>query len=155
MKTLLLGLGNPILCDDSVGIRVAEVIRDRCPKIEMLEASAAGFRIADQLIGYDKIILIDAIQTGSAAAGTLHRFTPEDFRSTHNFNSPHDMNLFEALDILEQYGASLPSEIVIYGIEVSDIQTFSESCTPDVAQAIPAISQKIIETEMLTESCLN
>ena len=43
MKTLVLGLGNPILADDGVGVLVAEEVRARLPEdtpIDITEESA-------------------------------------------------------------------------------------------------------------------
>ncbi|MCK4338899.1 MAG: hypothetical protein KAW87_02775 [Candidatus Cloacimonetes bacterium] len=51
MKTLVLGLGNPILTDDGVGIRIANEIKKNCKDIDVIEASAAGLRIIDDVIG--------------------------------------------------------------------------------------------------------
>ena len=79
MRTLVLGLGNTILTDDGVGIRVAFEIEKLCSEPDVLEASAAGFRIVDDIIGYEKLILIDSIKTGNAKPGTLFKFTLEDF----------------------------------------------------------------------------
>ena len=78
MKTLLLGLGNPIVSDDSVGLRVSAILKERLAGREDVEISEdywGGLRLMERLIGYDRAIVIDAICTG-APPGTLHRLTP-------------------------------------------------------------------------------
>ncbi len=149
MKTLVLGLGNTILTDDGVGIRVAQKIKEKCKNVDVSEASAAGFRIIDEIIGYDKLILIDSIKTGKAEPGKLHKFTFEEFKKTRNHAQPHDISLFEAFEIIKQHGDKLPSEIEIYAVEVTDTSTLSETCTMEVEEAIPKISQKIIDEQLL------
>ncbi len=149
MKTLVLGLGNTILTDDGVGIRIAQKIKERCKNVDFCEASAAGFRVIDEIIGYDKLILIDSIKTGEVEPGKLHKFTFEEFKKIRHHAQPHDISLFEAFEIIKQHGDRLPSEIEIYAIEVTDTSTLSETCTMEVEAAIPIISQKIIDEQSL------
>lgn len=144
MKTLVLGLGNPILSDDGVGIKIARKIKNKVKGIDVQEASAAGFRIVDQIMGYDKLILIDAIQTGESAVGTLHSFIPEDFQETKHSTSTHDIGFFQALDIYRREGEQVPEEIKIYGIEVEQTDVFSEKLTPKVEKAFAGIVKQII-----------
>jgi hydrogenase maturation protease len=149
MRTLILGLGNPILSDDSIGIRIANLLKERCKDLDAIEASAAGFRIIDEIVGYDKLIIIDSIKTGSAPVGTLFKFSEQDFNKTLHFTAPHDLSFFEAFEIMQQYYSDLPKEIVIYAIEVADTSTFSEYCTPQVESAIPVITERIITEQRL------
>ena len=149
MKTLVLGLGNTILTDDGVGIRIAQKIKEKCNNIDVSEASAAGFRVIDEIIGYDKLILIDSIKTGKAKPGKLHKFTFEEFKKTLHHAQPHDISLFEAFKIIKQLGDKLPSEIEIYTVEVTDTSTLSETCTMEIEAAIPEITQKIINEQSL------
>ena len=144
MKTLILGLGNTILTDDGVGIRIARKIKEKCKNVDVSEASAAGFRVIDEIIGYDKLILIDSIKTGKTKPGTLHKFSFEEFKKTLHHAQPHDISLFEAFEIIKKHGDKLPSQIEIYAVEVQDTSTFSEKCTKAVEKSIPSITKKII-----------
>ena len=65
MKTLVLGLGNPILSDDGVGLRVARAVESQLSQqeITVMETSMGGLSLLDLLTGYDRAIIIDAIQT--------------------------------------------------------------------------------------------
>ena len=47
MKTLVLGIGNPILTDDGVGIKVAQKLKEKNPELEVVETSEAGIAILD------------------------------------------------------------------------------------------------------------
>jgi len=145
MKTLVLGLGNTILSDDGVGIHVALNIKKKCEQVDVLEASAAGFRVVDEIIGYNKLILIDSIKTGKKEPGTLHRFDFDEFNKTIHHTSPHDISLFEAFEIVKQQNYDLPEDITIYAVEVDDTETLSEQCTDKVQKAIKGISQLIIK----------
>ena len=143
-KVLVMGLGNTILSDDGVGIRIAHQIKKHLPDVDVIEASAAGFRVIDEIVGYEKLIIIDSIITGKAEPGSLLRFKLDDFNHTLHFSSPHDIGLFDAIKIMEQQDEKMPAEIDIYAIEVEDTATFSEKCTARVESAIPELTQKII-----------
>ena len=110
MKTLILGLGNPILSDDSVGCRVAMALKDRLkePDVDILEASIAGLDFLDLLAGYDRVIIIDAIQTDKGVPGQIYRLEPEIFADTRHAGSPHDVNLATALELGKRLGLPLP-----------------------------------------------
>jgi hydrogenase maturation protease len=140
MKTLVLGLGNDILCDDGVGLYVARKLKKMLAKrkdISVAEASLAGLGLLDLLAGYAKAIVIDAIQTKEGKAGEVYRLNSNDFAATRHTASTHNVNFASALELGNKLGLSLPKEIVIFAIEVSDVSNFSEACTPKVKKAIP------------------
>lgn len=147
MKTLILGLGNPILSDDGVGLRVAGELKGRLDQQEatVMETSMAGLSLLDALAGYDKAIIIDAIQTVEGKAGQIYRLDPEAFNTTRHAASPHDVNFATALELGNRLGLALPQQIVIFAIEVADASTFSEECTPEVKGAIPVCVEMIIQ----------
>ena len=74
MKTLILGLGNPILSDDGAGFYAAEQLKDRLngQDITVEQADTGGLAMIDMLYGYDKAIIIDAIQTGKGKTGEIY-----------------------------------------------------------------------------------
>ena len=139
MKTLVLGLGNPILSDDSVGFRVIEQLKAKFdkPGLTFVESMASGFSLLDVIIGYDRLIIVDAIQTKGGQAGQIYRFTLDDLVDTRHSSSPHSVNLATAIEIGKKAEKPLPQEIVIFGIEVADVTHFGERCTPEVEKAIP------------------
>jgi hydrogenase maturation protease len=138
-KTLILGLGNPILSDDGVGPAIArELLKRIDPKVATVtEASLGGLNLLDLLVGYDRVIIIDAIKTEGGRAGQIYRLDPAGLTTTRYAASPHDVNLVTALELGKKLGFSMPQKIEIFAIEVSDTENFSEECTPAVAAAIP------------------
>ena len=75
-RTLVLGLGNPILSDDGIGCHVALALKEKLkePEVDVLEASIAGLDFLDLLAHYDRAIIIDAIQTREGTPGQIYRF---------------------------------------------------------------------------------
>jgi hydrogenase maturation protease len=147
MKTLIVGLGNPILGDDGVGIRVAHELAARvCLRdVTITETSCSGLELVDILPGYDKVIIVDAIITRSNSPGEIYRLSNGNISATLHSTSLHDISLGEALELGKRLGAVMPEEIVIYGIEVNNIDTFSETCTPEVEKAIPECVSRILK----------
>jgi len=146
MKTLVLGLGNPILTDDGVGIRVAKELEHRLDhEVTVLETSLAGLDVLDLLAGYDRAIIIDAIQTVGGRAGEIYQLDREAFAATRHAASVHDVNFATALELGKKLGLALPSRIEIFAIEAADTSRFSEECTPKVTEAIPLCVEMIID----------
>lgn len=151
MKTLILGLGNPILRDDGVGIKVAKEIGRRLASshIEVREASIAGLDLLELIQGYPKVVLIDSIQIKRGVPGEIFRLDLDDLRPTIRLSSPHDVNFATAIELGKKLGLNLPQEIRIYAIQVEDISHFDENCSPLVEKAIPGIAESIIKGENL------
>lgn len=147
MKTLILGLGNPILSDDGVGIHIAEELKGRLnqPEITVMETSMAGLDILDLLAGYERALIIDAIQTKDGKVGQVYRLEPDAFDATRHASTPHDVNFATALELGRKLGLALPQRIIIFGIEVEDVTTYSERCTPGVEQTIPIVTDMVIQ----------
>ena len=147
MKTLVLGLGNPILTDDSVGHRVAEEVRSRfdSPEIMVAETSLSGLSLLDLMAGYDRVIIVDAIQTVEGRVGQIYHIEPEVFDSTRHAASPHDVNFATVLELGHRLKLDIPQQIDIFAIEVADTSTFSEECTPEIKKAVPDCAAMIME----------
>ncbi len=148
MKTLVLGLGNPIVRDDSIGLRVVAQLRDRLADREGVEVDEdywGGLRLMERLVGFDRAVVIDAIQTG-AEPGTIHILSPSAI-PTQRSASAHDVNLPTALAFGRQAGLKLPEDerICLVGIEVVDILTFGDDCTEAVAAALPRAVETVID----------
>ena len=148
MKILVLGLGNPLVTDDSVGLRVVAELKPRLAGragVEVSEDFWGGLRLMERMAGFDRAIVIDAIRTG-AAPGTIHRLTPDSI-STQRSASTHDMNLPTALALGRTAGLHLPrsEDIHLVGIEAEDILSFGERCTPAVEASILPAAQFVLE----------
>jgi hydrogenase maturation protease len=155
MKTLVLGLGNPILSDDGVGIRVARALAGclDAPDVTIMEANVGGLNLLDLLTGFDRAIIIDAIKTNDGKPGKVYRLGPESFDVTRRGAATHGISLSTALELGRRIGLPLPTEIVILGVEVADISTFSEKGTREVERAIPACIKKVIEELRESTGC--
>jgi hydrogenase maturation protease len=149
MKTLLMGMGNPILSDDAVGVRLARDIGARLagtPGLSVMEeCSVGGLNIIEVVEGYDRLIILDSIRTTGGTPGDWHRFTATAPRETMNLNNIHDVNFATALELGRRMGMKLPGEedIHIFAVEVLDLITFSAAMTEAMEAAYPEFSEAI------------
>ncbi|MHC4990639.1 MAG: hydrogenase maturation protease, partial [Planctomycetota bacterium] len=135
MRTLVLGLGNPVLTDDGVGWHVVRrlqpLLRDRAD-VDIRFCDRGGLRLMEEMVGYDRVVIVDALCAGSLP-GAVRWMGPGEIRTQHSA-SAHDVNLTTALELGREIGASLPppDEIIIVAVEASDVETFGERCTRQV-----------------------
>lgn len=166
LKTLILGLGNPILGDDGVGWRIVEALRDQTPThsasdrtpqaarrpVEFDCAALSGLSLMERLIGYDRVLLIDSLNVpeypiGEVVQSDIQMITN---RLSSRLASAHDTTLTTALEIGRQLGAPLPDEISIIGINTTACFDFSETLSNEVASAVPKAVQ--LATEWLIQT---
>ena len=153
MSTLVLGLGNPILTDDGIGVYVVRAVADRWTgarsagaSVDFQEACVGGLRLLEVIAGYERLILVDAIQTPDGAPGQIHRLTPDDLRTSLHAGSTHDLSFQGALAWGRRIGMVLPPDdaITIIAVEAEDVLTFGEALTPAVAAALPDAVEAVL-----------
>jgi hydrogenase maturation protease len=138
-KTLVVGLGNPILGDDGVGWRVAQAVQTAVPQAKVEYLALGGLSLMERLIGYDRVIIVDSIQTENGRIGEVSTFPLQalpDLSAGHT-TAVHDTSLQTALALGRQMGAHLPDNIMIVGIEAVRVYDFSDELTPEVEAAVP------------------
>ncbi len=149
MKTLILGIGNTILTDDGVGIRVAQKIKEKKPDLEVIEASETGVALLDYVVGYDKLIIIDSIKTGNGEPGELYKLNLKDLRASTNLFSSHGIDIATAFELGQGLGYEMPKHISIYGVETKNTMTLGERCTEEIEEKLLSIVKQIMEEEKL------
>jgi len=144
-RTLILALGNPILSDDGVAWEIADRLASGAAETQtdILKESAATLDLIPRISQYDRLVVIDAVQLGTAEVGTVHRFTLADLRETIHYTSAHDLNFASAFAVGDRLGYPTPREVLIFGIEVKELRRFAESCTPEVAAKLDRIAEEI------------
>lgn len=149
MKTIILGLGNMVLTDDAVGIRIAQELEREIPTQDVVGTSEAGIALLDYVVGYDRLVIIDSIMTGKGKAGELYKLELADLKPAMNLSSSHGVDIATAFRLGERLGYSMPSHVSIYAVEINDNTTLSEECTQEVEESIPSIVRRIVEEERL------
>ena len=149
VSTLILGIGNPILTDDGVGIKIARKLKEESPQSEVAETSEAGMALLDLVPGYDKLIIIDSIKTERGKPGEVYKLALEDLKPAMDFTSSHGIGIATALELGRRLGYRMPRYVSVYAVEIEDNVTFSENCTQEVEKRMPLITKQIISEEKL------
>jgi len=151
MKTIIIGLGNPILGDDGVGWRVVEELQSnieyRDSNIEFDYVSLGGLSLMERMVGYDRAILVDSMETGRIPVGSVWEIPLEALPnpSAGHSASAHDASLLTALETGRSMGLPLPHEVKVVAVEAAQVYDFSEELSPAVAAAIPMAVQAVLD----------
>jgi hydrogenase maturation protease len=149
MRTLVLGLGNPIVQDDAVGIRLARELHSRGgerPGVEWFpDCSAGGLELLEHLAGYDRVVVLDAIRTRDGRPGNWYRFTAAELRETRHLSSIHDANFATALELGRRLGLALPrdEEIHVFAVEIDVHDAFGGELSPALSAVYPVLVDEI------------
>ena len=156
-RTILVGLGNPLLGDDGVGWRVVDLVearlgdRDDCrcdepPRFDAERLAVGGLALMERLVGYERAVLVDAIATGDDPPGTV-RVAPlaeVSTRAASHLDSAHDAPLTTALTAGRSLGADLPTSVIVVTVEAARLDTFDERLTPAVAEAVWSAADAVL-----------
>jgi hydrogenase maturation protease len=144
-RVVVVGLGNPLLTDDAVGVRVAELLADRLADsaVDVVQSSWGGMRFIDLLAGYDRAIIVDAIEWRRGPPGTVYRLTADQAIPTARAVSYHDVSLGTALALGRSLDIPLPVETVFFAVEAVETRSFGESLTPAVEAALPEVVRRV------------
>ncbi|MDW5564109.1 MAG: hydrogenase maturation protease [Methanomassiliicoccus sp.] len=146
-RTLVLGIGSPIMCDDAIGLRVLQELKNRgTPDVDLEEACVSGLDLIEIMLDYELVIVVDAIIKSGHPAGTIMVLSPEDFSDTVHGTNPHEANVATTLAL----GRTLepdrfPKKILFVAVEANDVFTVSEEMTPEVEAALGCTVDKVLE----------
>jgi hydrogenase maturation protease len=146
MKAVVLGVGNVILADEGVGVRVVEALeRDYVmpPGVSVIDAGTSGMEMLEDMSDLDFLLVVDAIAAGKAP-GELVQLrgdaVPVFFRRNL---SPHGIGLADVLASLEFLGAE-PKETVILGVQPASLELSTE-LTPLIAARVPELVAQVVD----------
>ncbi len=141
---LVLGIGNILLRDEGVGVRVIEQMQKmHLPDdVELVDGGTAGADLLDVLAERQKVIVIDAVQA-DCEPGTVLRFTANDLVRPDGVGmSLHELGLGEALTMTRQLGCE-PREVVVFGIKPKDIGRGLE-LSEGIAASVPKVIELVL-----------
>ncbi|MDA4131547.1 MAG: hydrogenase maturation protease [Thaumarchaeota archaeon] len=144
-KTVVVGLGNPYMRDDGVGIRAARTLRGLLlgDLVCVYEAQGVDLSLLWQFKGARKVIVIDAVRSGGhPGTVTRHVIAPKD-EPMSRLPSLHALELYDLFDLAAE-GELLPCPVVIIGVEPDDCSP-GEELTSALTDALPKVVQAAIE----------
>ncbi len=144
-ETIMIGLGNPLLQDEGVGVHLLQQMEarsDEFPGVDFIDLGTAGARVLHAIAGRKKAVFVDCTFMDEAP-GTIRRFAPDEVRSGKNMPamSLHEGDLLKFIALSATLG-ECPDDIVIFGIQpetVSDGRELSETLASRTGEYLATI----------------
>ena len=147
MKTLVIGVGNLLRCDDGVGIHVVDRLNEVASYIDTLDVALGSIEILEAMKGRDRVFIVDAIQAGGEP-GTIYRVNLSKGEEPPRVTHSHGVDLLTTLRLGDSlFPGQMPREMILLAVEAEDVTTLSESCTSKVQAAIEKVMEIILGFE--------
>ena len=145
-QIVVLGLGNILLRDEGVGVRVIEELQKRydfSPSVKLIDGGTAGFGLVTEIEGCIKLLVVDAVKAGNDP-GTVYKFSRNDITvQIPQTLSVHDLGFYEALEHWKMLG--IEPEVLFFGIEPEDMASWGFDLTPCIQDKMPKLVALVIE----------
>lgn len=118
-RFVVVGLGNPLMGDDGVGLRALQQLESDWvvdSSVELVDGGTWGLKLLPTIEGADGVVFLDAIRTGSAPGTVVELLNGEIPRRISTKLSPHEVDLREVLAVTELRGM-LPPSVSAIGVE--------------------------------------
>lgn len=146
MKILLVGIGNILMSDDGIGVRAIELLSERYrfpEEVTVLDGGTLGLSLLPHVQNVDRLIVIDAVDTGSPP-GTLVRLAGEEIpRALESKLSPHQLGLKDLLGVASLLGCA-PGETVICGVQPASVQ-MGMDLSPSVQAQLESLVESVLQ----------
>lgn len=144
-RTVVIGLGNPLLGDDGLGLAALQRLRAEWSlpdSVELVDGGIWGMRLLPDIEAADRLVLVDAIDVG-AAPGTLQVLERDEIpRYLETKFSPHQVDLRDVLALAELRG-TLPQHTVAIGLQPAAVE-WSEEMSREVRSGLDAVVQAVV-----------
>lgn len=168
--TRVLCLGNELVSDDGLGIFAGRRVAERLALegrpvppgscfdpaltvrafempggvlVEVVETALTGMYLLDAVVGAGRLIVLDAVLSGTAEPGTVRELTEEELAGPRG-SSPHYVGLLEMLDLARALELQVPDEVVIVAVEAGDATTIGGAMTRAVETAVDQVVDRAI-----------
>jgi hydrogenase maturation protease len=144
MSDLVLGLGNPLMADDGLGLAVLERLREDWAipdDVLLVDGGTWGMNLLPMIEDADRVILVDAIESGAVAGSPVRLERDALPRFFSHKLSPHQIDLREVLALAELRG-TLPEDIVALGLQPGAV-TMAVGLTPALAAGLEGVADAV------------
>ena len=145
-STLVLGVGNPFRRDDGVGPAVIARLQteNSLDGVDLLDGGTDGFALMDYMHGYEKVLIVDAVNM-NAAPGEIRMFSTQEaiLSITSDALSTHGFGVAEVIALMEKMDIQVNMQIL--GIQAKDV-TFGEGLSPEIEARMNDILELVKKT---------
>jgi hydrogenase maturation protease len=142
-KVLILGIGNELMGDEGIGVRVANELETAVlpAGVEVLDGGTGCFLLLEPMQNAEKVILIDATIDGKPA-GTIRRLRPKYSADYPPTLTAHDIGLKDLLDAFYLMGRDAP-EVSLYAISIPPLNKMTIDMSPELEEIIPLATELV------------
>ena len=148
MRTLVLGIGNTLLGDDGVGVHAAREVARQVDRddVTVIDVGTDGLNLLEVMMGYDRMIVIDAIVTENGDIGAVYCLSPEQLYEPSGFSvSPHHFNLATTLEIGRKlFPGEIPEDVTVFAVDTLEATEITEEMTDRVREAMPGLVSRVL-----------
>ncbi|MBI5523773.1 MAG: HyaD/HybD family hydrogenase maturation endopeptidase [Desulfarculus sp.] len=145
-RILILGVGNVLLRDEGVGVRIIRELEARfdfAPNVRLVDGGVLGLSLMGTMMEAEQVIVVDAVRGGDEP-GTLYRFNweakPEHIQYKDTL---HQIDLMETMGTLPLVGT--PPKVTVLGVEYEDIDNWGLELTPKVEKAVEPLLALVLQ----------
>ena len=155
-KIGIIGLGNPLRCDDAIGLLLLQFLRQNKKKlsktIDFIDGGTSGMKLLHLLGDYDTVLLLDAVDF-KGSPGEIKKFTVDEIKNQkiQVFLSTHEPDFLTVYALLKKLDKT-PTHLVIFGVQPKDISP-GTGVSQEINRFLPFLKKKILEEiQSMTES---
>lgn len=132
MKTLVVGLGNPILSDDGIGTIIVNDLRKKLDHtlFDFATENISSLEIINLIQGYENLIVIDGKMTSNGIPGDITIFSVTDYYGLSHLDNYHDVSFRDMIKLGKSLNLEIPERIQIIAVEIAEDKLFSKNLSP-------------------------
>lgn len=136
MATTVLGIGNPLLGDEGVGLAILDALAARAPEgVELIDGGTSGLFLLPLVERADELLVLDAVVSGAAPGTVVVLEGGQLPRLLRSRLSPHQLGLLDVLAAARLCGRE-PTRCTVVGVEPASVEVRWGLSEP-VAAAVP------------------
>lgn len=149
-KFLIIGLGNPLLTDDTIGPHIIGILKEdpfinNSGYFDLKTNFSGGIDLLEDICEYTNVLILDCLENSEYQCGTCIEFDIEDLYGikSDRFVNTHGLNLPSIFELGNKLGFSMPKECKILGITGKNCKDFSETPSVELILKLDQIIENI------------
>ncbi len=149
-KTLVLGVGNPLLSDDGIGTKVVRSLMEILDigVFDFSEVYTCSLDLINIIQGYQNLVVIDGKMTPQGTPGEVSYSSVQNYSGMMHLDNYHDVSFLDLINLSMKLDLDIPKNIHIIAIEIVEDKIFIN----DLSLPLQRSYRDILETvKVLTE----
>ena len=132
MKTLVIGIGNPLLCDDGIGAIIVNDLKEKLDNklFDFTTEYISSMELVNLIQGYHNLVIVDGKMTHEGTPGEVTLFSVEDYYGMTHLDNYHDVSFRDMISLGRSLNLDIPENIKISAVEIVEDKLFSKTLSP-------------------------